>query len=56
MEIGLTNKNVVVMASSQGLGKAIALEFAKEGTNVFLTSRNEASLQETAEEIKQLQE
>ena len=54
MEIGLTNKNVVVMASSQGLGKAIALEFAKEGTNVFLTSRNEASLQETAEEIKQL--
>lgn len=54
MEIGLTNKNVVVMASSQGLGKAIALEFAKEGTNVFLTSRNEASLQVTAEEIKQL--
>ncbi len=54
MEIGLTNKNVVVMASSQGLGKAIALEFAKEGTNVFLTSRNEASLQQTAEEIKQL--
>ena len=54
MEIGLTNKNVVVMASSQGLGKAIALEFAKEGTNVFLTSRNEASLQKTAEEIKQL--
>lgn len=46
--------NVVVMASSKGIGKATALEFAKEGANVFLTSRNEASLRATADEIKQL--
>lgn len=54
MDLGLTNKNVVVMASSKGLGKATALEFAKEGATVFLTSRNESSLQATADEIKRL--
>lgn len=53
MDLGLSNKNVVVMASSQGLGKGIALEFAKEGAQVFLTSRNLASLEKTATELKQ---
>lgn len=53
MNLGLSNKNVVVMASSQGIGKGIALEFAKAGAHVFLTSRNLASLEETAEELKQ---
>ena len=54
MDLGLTHKNVVVMASSKGIGKATALEFAKEGANIFLTSRNEASLRATADEIKHL--
>ena len=52
MDLGLNGKVVAVMASSKGLGKATALEFAKEGATVFISSRSEEKLQKTAEEIK----
>ncbi|MEI4769629.1 SDR family oxidoreductase [Psychrobacillus sp. FJAT-51614] len=51
MELGLTNKRVIVMASSKGLGKATALQFAKEGSKVLISSRNEEELKQTAEDI-----
>lgn len=53
MERGLKSKAVLVLASSKGLGKAIAMEFAKEGANVMITSRNEELLHIAVEEIRE---
>lgn len=52
MELGLKGKVAVVMASSRGLGKAIAMEFAKEGAIVIISSRSEIALEQAAAEIK----
>lgn len=52
MNLGLTGKPVIVCASSAGLGKAIALEFAREGAQVMLCSRRESELQRAAADIK----
>jgi 3-oxoacyl-[acyl-carrier protein] reductase len=51
MDMKLKGKTVIVTAGSKGLGKATALEFAREGANVMVSSRNEKSLQETVQEI-----
>ncbi|WP_409252073.1 SDR family oxidoreductase [Bacillus sp. SCS-153A] len=54
MNLGLKDKRVVVTASSKGLGFAAALEFAKEGSKVLLSSRNEEELQQAVSTIRQI--
>jgi len=51
MDLGLSGKVAIVAASSQGLGKAVATQFVREGVNVMITSRNEEKLKEVKEEL-----
>lgn len=53
MELNLRGKSVIVTAASKGLGKAIALEFAREGAHVLISSRSEKALSMTMNEIIQ---
>jgi 3-oxoacyl-[acyl-carrier protein] reductase len=52
MDLGLKNRVAIVAASSRGLGKACALELAREGARVVICARNAAQLSETAEELR----
>lgn len=49
----LNNKVAVVTGSGSGIGKAVALVFAKQGAEVHLIDLNEEAINATAEEIKE---
>ena len=51
MELGLQNKVALLAASSRGLGKAAALELAREGCHVAITARGREALAAAAQEI-----
>ncbi len=50
----LKNNTALVTGAGRGIGKAIAIAFAKEGANLHLISRTEKELVETAKEISDL--
>src|SRR5579862_6649951 len=52
MDLGLKNKVAFVAASSQGLGKSVALELAQEGARVIICGRNPENLEKTKQEIE----
>lgn len=54
MDLKLSGKVVLVTGASKGIGKAIALGFARENATVYLASRTESILKETTEEIKKI--
>ncbi len=51
MDFGLKNKIAFVAASSQGLGKSVAMELANEGASVIINGRNKETLEKTKNEI-----
>ncbi len=51
MDLGITGKVALVTAGSKGLGKAVALELAREGVQVAIASRSLAELEQAAAEI-----
>jgi 3-oxoacyl-[acyl-carrier protein] reductase len=54
MDLGIAGKRALVCASSKGLGKACALSLAREGAEILMVARTEATLTAAAEEIRQL--
>lgn len=52
MDLKLKNKSALVLASSQGLGKAVAKQLIAEGAKVIISSSNAQNLNQCAEEIK----
>jgi len=53
--IDLKNKNVLVTGAARGIGKAIAIAFAKEGCNIIVNYKNsEKEAISTCEEIRKL--
>ena len=51
MNLGLKDKIAFVTASSQGLGKSVALELAKEGAHIAICGRNQEQLEMAKHEI-----
>jgi len=51
--MNLENKTIVITGGGQGLGRAMAIHFAKNGANIALIDLNEDLLRETAELVKQ---
>ena len=51
MDLGLQDKKAFVGGASRGIGKAIAMELAREGADVVVASRSLPDLEQTAAEI-----
>lgn len=52
VDMGLNNKTALITGSTKGIGKAIAIELAKEGVNVLINGRNYDEVEQTVNEIK----
>jgi len=52
MDLGLKDRVALVCGASKGLGKAVALGLAREGTRLAICSRNLENIQKVAEEIR----
>ncbi len=51
MNLDLTGKNAIVCGSTQGIGKAIALQLAEMGASIILIARNHEKLKAVKDEL-----
>ena len=51
----LLGKRILVTGASSGIGRATAIEWSKMGANVILTARNEERLNETLQQMDNIQ-
>ena len=51
MDLGLKGKRALVTGGASGIGRAIAIDLAKEGVKVVITSRKKDRLSKTLEEL-----
>ena len=51
MNLSLKNKNAIVCGSTQGIGKAAAVELALAGANCILVARDEEKLKAAVKEL-----
>ena len=54
MDLDLAGRRAAVMASSDGIGKAIACALAREGVHVMMCGRDDAKLAAAMDEAKAL--
>jgi 3-oxoacyl-[acyl-carrier protein] reductase len=52
MDLGIAGRTAIVCAASKGLGKATAMQLAREGVNVVISARTKADIEAAAEEIR----
>jgi len=52
MDLHLINKTALITGSTKGIGKAIAIEMAREGTNVIINGRKQPEVDELVIKIK----
>src|SRR5258708_3219696 len=52
MDLGLKEKVILVTGASKGIGKAIAIAFATEGSHVVLNARHQQELEQVTQEIQ----
>ena len=50
--MNLSNKNILITGSSDGIGKMLAIEFSKLGSNIILLGRNSDRLDEVYDQLE----
>jgi 3-oxoacyl-[acyl-carrier protein] reductase len=51
MDLGLSGRSAILMASSRGLGRACAESLAREGVHVVINGRTEADVHQTCDDL-----